>query len=70
MNYIHLFSDCLSGFFAGLAGKIRELTLVRLTVSSALGCAYLAAKKTGVELPIDFSQNYEVFCHFKIDTDC
>ena len=46
------------------------MTLVRLRVSSALGCAYLAAKRIGVELPIDFTQSYEVFCHFKIETDC
>ena len=54
-----------AGFFAGLAGKVSEMTLVRLTRSSAIGCAYLAARKAGCVIPIDFKQNYEVFCHFK-----
>lgn len=53
------------GFFAGLAGKVEEMTLLRLTKTSAVGCAYLAAKNCGIELPIDFKSNYEVFCHFK-----
>ena len=41
------------------------MTLVRLTKSSALGCAYLAAKKAGCHIPLNFEENYEVFCHFK-----
>lgn len=55
------------GFFAGLKGKVSEMTLVKLKQSSAIGCAYLAAKRAGVNLPIDFGQNYEVFCHFKVE---
>lgn len=55
------------GFLSVLIGKIKEVTLVRLKVSSALGCAFLAAKKIGVHLPITFEKNYEVFCHLKID---
>lgn len=55
----------LTGFFAGLAGKVEEMTMVRLKSPSAIGCAFLAAKHAGVHLNVDFASNYEVFCHFK-----
>ena len=55
------------GFLSVLVGKVKEMTLVRLKVSSALGCAFLAARKVGVQLPIEFEKNYEIFCHLKIE---
>lgn len=64
-NIIDTILFYLAGFFAGLAGKVQEMTMVRLMKPSAIGCAFLAAKKAGVHLDIDFTSNYEVFCHFK-----
>ena len=67
MTAIVIIIIILSGFFAGIAGKVSEMTLARLKVSSALGCAILAAKKVSVDIPIDYTKYFEVFCHFKID---
>ena len=37
------------------------IKLFRLKASSAVGAAYLAAKKADVLLPIDFDANAEIF---------
>lgn len=58
---------CFSGLLEGLQPrgrgdvKIEEIKLFRLKTSSAIGAAFLAAKKAGILLPVDFGANAEVF---------
>jgi len=55
------------GFLEGLQPrgrgdvKITEIKLFRLKTSPAIGAAWMAAKKAGVALPIDFTTNAEVY---------
>lgn len=45
--------------------KVEELSLLKLTVSVSIGATYLAAKAINFNLPRDYTQNYEVFFHYK-----
>ncbi|XP_059471030.1 N-acetyl-D-glucosamine kinase [Neocloeon triangulifer] len=51
------------GFVAELAThpEIRELTLVQLKSSAAVGATYLAARLVHKDFPADYASNYEVF---------
>ena len=42
-----------------------ELTMIRLTVSAALGACYLAAEKIGWLFTKSYEDNTEVFYHYK-----
>lgn len=48
---------------------IPKLTLLRLTVTSAIGATYLGSRKAGYDLPRDYSKNvYSIFSHVQPST--
>lgn len=53
------------GFIDGLGDKYKKCTLLILNCSAAIGAAYLGAKETGFELPLDFRKNVSVLYEFK-----
>ncbi|RWS27089.1 N-acetyl-D-glucosamine kinase-like protein [Leptotrombidium deliense] len=53
------------GFLSALGSSVKELTLLQLTRSAALGAAFFAAKTCGFQLPIDFD-NTSVLYHHKL----
>ena len=52
------------GFLEGLDHCVPALRLLRLNGSSASGAAFLAARKQGVTIPLDYSRSTEDFYHF------
>ena len=50
---------------ASARGRISSFRLVRLTRSSALGAAWTAARRSGVDVPLDFDANVEVLFEHK-----
>ncbi len=56
-----------SGFIEGLQPrgwedvKIDQIKLYRLKASPAIGAAYLAAKEAHISIPVDFTENAELF---------
>jgi N-acetylglucosamine kinase len=58
--------DLLREGFLSVAGEaVSELTVVRLTTSSAVGGAILGAREAGVSLPVDYQANTHLLEHFK-----
>jgi len=57
------------GFVAELATHpaIRELTLVQLKSSAAVGATYLAARLVLADFPADYAANYQVFFAYHRD---
>ncbi|XP_067143047.1 N-acetyl-D-glucosamine kinase-like isoform X2 [Centruroides vittatus] len=53
------------GFFSKVNCKLQEYTLLRSVQSTAVGSAYIGAKKAGFKLPINFTKNAEIMHHFK-----
>ncbi|CAL1286074.1 unnamed protein product [Larinioides sclopetarius] len=55
-------SWCLleKGFTDAIEGHYEKCTLMTLTCSSAVGAAYLGAKATNFELPIDYKKNTSI----------
>jgi len=49
------------------SGIIDELSLLRLTTTSALGASYLAAEKINCPFVKPYDSNVEVFFHYKRD---
>ena len=49
------------GFIAELGDDIPELSFFKLNGSSAIGAAFLGAKKAGVHLPVDNLRSAELF---------
>ncbi|KAB0794097.1 hypothetical protein PPYR_11941 [Photinus pyralis] len=43
---------------------VRQLSLVKLTTTMAVGAAYMAADRLDIQLPRDYNQNYEEFYRF------
>lgn len=58
-----------AGFVAELAAhpEIRELTLVQLTSSAAVGATYMAARLVDSKFPADYTSNYQVFFSYHRD---
>ncbi|CAB3369440.1 Hypothetical predicted protein [Cloeon dipterum] len=54
------------GFVAELAAhsEIRELTLLQLRSSAAVGATYLAARMVHADFPADYASNYQVFFNY------
>ncbi|XP_063237564.1 N-acetyl-D-glucosamine kinase isoform X2 [Bacillus rossius redtenbacheri] len=50
---------------AARPADVRELSLLRLTTSMAIGAVYLAAKEISFDLPRDYQENYTVFFHYR-----
>lgn len=48
---------------------VDELSLLRLTTTSALGACYLAAEKINCSFIKPYDSNVEVFFHYKRDRD-
>lgn len=48
----------------------KDILLVKMTVSAAIGAAYIAADKVGVELQKEFGKNYETFYRYTYDETC
>lgn len=51
--------------FLGKTCGIEELSLMRITTIMAVGAAYMAADRLNIELPRDYSKNYEIFYNYK-----
>lgn len=45
--------------------SLEELSLTRLTTTTAMGAAYLAAERCNVTIPKTYGDNYQVFYHYK-----
>ena len=57
---------CCAGFLSVLHKAVDELTVVKLTVSSAVGGAVLGARAAGFDLPIDYHGNTTLLEHYKL----
>lgn len=55
-------------FFAKIGACPKRIRIRYLTQTSAIGAAFFAARKVGVRLPIDFSDNYRELCCYKNGT--
>ncbi|XP_054158103.1 N-acetyl-D-glucosamine kinase-like [Oppia nitens] len=53
------------GFLSALTPELHELTLRLLTTSSAFGAAFLASRKSGHTLRMDFDRNSELLRHIR-----
>lgn len=50
--------------------SIKEIALVKMTTSAAIGAAYMAADKVGLELQKEFGENYEAFYRYTNEEAC
>lgn len=49
--------------------KINELSLMRIKTTTAIGAAYMAVDKHKINLPRDYTKNYDIFYTYK-GQDC
>lgn len=56
------------GFEEVLCPKVAEFTLLRPTVSAAMGAAFYGACSVHQKLPINFEENAKQLYHFKRDS--
>ena len=56
--------SCLPSIFTSNP-VVEELSLLKLKIGAETGAAYLAAKEIDFPLPKTYTDNYEVFFHYK-----
>ena len=67
-NNIFYLSFPTTGFLFALREAVKEVTVVTLAVSSAVGAAVLGAKAACLNLPIDYQTNTTVLEHCTLHT--
>ncbi|XP_054720623.1 LOW QUALITY PROTEIN: N-acetyl-D-glucosamine kinase-like [Uloborus diversus] len=55
------------GFLEGIGNHYEKCILLTLKCTAAIGAAFLAAKATGFQLPLDYKENAEVLYSFKLN---
>ena len=56
--------EALAALPSQLRGRVASFKLVRLTTSSALGAGWQAARRAGLDMPLDCAANVEVLYSF------
>lgn len=50
--------------------NIKELSLMKIKTTAAIGAAYMGVNKYNIRLPRDYTKNYDVFYTYKRDNEC